>query len=270
MVPSGEVGEIALGKAGSMRIGRMLRTVCTAAALVAGCVGTAARTEAASIVVNGGFETHDFSGWTTTSSDIFICGTSGLLGCDDLDGFSGFGTPHSGVNAATMGTISPAGIFQSLATSTGTLYTLDFWFSVCPVWGGGPGAAGCALNSLSVLWGGTTIFEQFNVDPAPWTHVVIPNLLALGSLTDLRFLASNDASYFLLDDISVEALDATAVPEPATMTLLGTGDRGADRAPTQGRRARVIRAFPWYVQRNLSPRSGFPNDSLGAAAKSSR
>lgn len=206
-----------------MRIGQMLRTVCVAAVLAVGCLGTAARTEAASIVVNGGFETHDFSGWTTTTSDIFICGTGGLLGCGDLDGFSGFGTPHSGGNAAAMGTVLPEGIFQSLATSAGTLYTLDFWFSACPIWGGGPDAAGCASNSLSVVWSGTTVYEQFNVDPAPWTHVVIPNLLALGSLTDLRFLASNDASYFLLDDISVEALDATTVPEPTTMALLGTG-----------------------------------------------
>jgi hypothetical protein len=44
-----------------------------------------------------------------------------------------------------------------------------------------------------------------------------------GPRLDLRFLASNDASYFLLDDISVEAPDATTVPEPTTMALLGTG-----------------------------------------------
>jgi hypothetical protein len=194
-----------------------------AAVLAMGCLGTAARTEAASIVVNGGFETHDFSGWTTTSSNVFICGTGGLLGCGDLDGFSGVGTPHSGVNAATIGTISPEGMFQSLATSAGALYTLDFWFSVCPAWGGGPGAAGCTLNSLSVVWGGTTLYEQFNVDGTAWMHVVIPNLVASGPLTELRFLASNDVSYFLLDDISVEALEATTVPEPTTMALLGTG-----------------------------------------------
>lgn len=117
----------------------------------------------------------------------------------------------------TLGPVEPGGILQNLPTTASTLYTLDFWVTNCP------NLADCTLNSFSVDWGGSTVYSQTNGPPTPWIHVVIPNLLASGALTELRFIGSNDISFFLLDDIRVEALDATAVPEPTTMALLGTG-----------------------------------------------
>ena len=66
------------------------------------------------IVVNGGFETGDFSGWTTSIDPVF----------DGVDSFA----PHSGTFAAFFGNPSGAStISQTLTTVSGTVYSIDFW-----------------------------------------------------------------------------------------------------------------------------------------------
>ena len=68
----------------------------------------------ADLVVNGGFETGDFTGWTTSIDPTF----------DGVD----TAAPHDGNFAAFFGNVSGIStISQTLATAAGTLYHIEFW-----------------------------------------------------------------------------------------------------------------------------------------------
>jgi hypothetical protein len=86
---------------------------------VAVCVGLLALPSGASadLVVNGGFETGTFAGWTQFGDTSFTGVSSGV-------------PVHSGNFAAFFGpTDFIGGIFQNLPTVVGQTYTLDFWLS---------------------------------------------------------------------------------------------------------------------------------------------
>ena len=89
-----------------------LKSLCAiAVALVA-----TGRLVSANLIVNPGFETGDFTGWTTTPA------TSG-------SDFAVVPNPHSGayaVSFAATGTDLDA-ISQTFATTPGTRYNLSFW-----------------------------------------------------------------------------------------------------------------------------------------------
>src|SRR5262249_5454325 len=71
-------------------------------------------TTSSNLIVNGGFETGNFSGWTQ-SGDLSYTGVDGSL-------------PHSGSFAAYMGPTGSDGFLaQSFATTPGANYTLDYW-----------------------------------------------------------------------------------------------------------------------------------------------
>ncbi len=146
-----------------------------------------------SIVMNGGFETGDFTGWTPTANSRF----------------DGVGTgPHSGAFAAFFGsTFSEIGIFQSLPTVTGADYVFSFWLT-------NPGGGSDLAN---ISWNGTDVFAistpEGATDPAlPWTQFSY-SVHATGTSTPIQFLFQNSSTFFRLDDISV--VQVAAAPEPS-------------------------------------------------------
>jgi hypothetical protein len=151
------------------------------------------------LVTNGGFETGNFSGWTQSGNT----------------GFTGVGTSpvHSGTYAAFFGPIGSLGyLSQTLTTSPGGIYDLSFWLENS---GGTP-------NEFQVSWNENVIFDQSNLPGFTFTSESFPGLIATELTTELKFGFRQDPSYFYFDDVSVTAAGA-AVPEPATMLLLGSG-----------------------------------------------
>src|SRR5262245_15667375 len=89
---------------------------------------------ATNIVVNGGFETGDFTAW--------------MLSGTIVDTFVGTDQPHSGSSAATVGAY-PTDVFltQILPTVAGASYTLSYWLQ----------NEGGTPNDFSVSWNGATL-----------------------------------------------------------------------------------------------------------------
>ncbi len=166
------------------------------------------------IVVNGGFETGDFSGWATQGNFVLVAGGKNYGGFD----FGGHGA-HGGTYFAALGTVSSLGsISQTLATVAGQTYTLDFFVAGD---GGSP-------NELKVNWGGTVVFDQTGIPNQGYVEHKL-QLTATGPSTKLTFWERNDPGYLALDDVSVTGPGANGQgetptsPEPASLALFGVG-----------------------------------------------
>lgn len=167
--------------------------------LVAAGLFVSTPAQAASIVINGGFETGNFTGWIQG-------GNSGFDGVTTAAAFV-----HSGSFGAFLGAVgSDSQLSQNLPTAPGTTYDLTFWLM----------SQGGTANDFSVLWNGVTEFSQVNAGAFAYTQITISGLLATGSSTPLVFSARQDPAFWGLDDVSVQA---AAVPEPTSILLLGGG-----------------------------------------------
>lgn len=158
------------------------------------------------IVTNPGFETGNFTGWALSGDTTFT----------SVDSFS----PHSGRFGAGLGTSAGApgstgSITQTLATSAGVPYVIEFWVNTA-----------VRPNFFSVSFGGNVLDSLTDITTSPSILPPVYNLfsytaLASSASTDLVFTFRHDAWAWDLDDVSVEA--ATAVPEPGSSLLVAGG-----------------------------------------------
>lgn len=159
------------------------------------------RAASANLLVNASFETGDFSGWTQ-AGDLSFTLVTGTFG--DV-------APQDGSFQAALGPVDGLGfLIQSVLTTAGSTYDLDFWLHN---FGGTP-------SEFRVSWDGGVIYDTIDSGAFSYTHLFFPGLLATGPTTTLEFAFQQGPSFFLLDNINLEA---TAVPEPGSLVLLGSG-----------------------------------------------
>jgi hypothetical protein len=157
----------------------------------------------AELVTNGGFETGDFTGWAQSGNTGFMD-----VDTDTLDA-------HSGTYGASFGPVGSLGyISQTLATTAGGHYELSFWLDNQS----GP------TNAFEVSWNGTVLHSLTDSDRFDFTRFSFA-VDAVDSSSVLQFGFQQNPSYWGLDDVSVVA-SSRAVPEPATLAVLGTGVLG--------------------------------------------
>jgi hypothetical protein len=152
----------------------------------------------AGLVVNGGFETGNFSGWTISGA--------GTLGVD-----YGITTviPHSGTYAAWFG--NPTGLTflsQVIPTVPGQVYEASFW-------GANNNQGYPAQNEIQVYWNGTLELDGNDVGTFPWSFEE-GIFTATGTTTEIKFGFENGPGWFNIDDV-----DVVPVPEPETEILCG-------------------------------------------------
>ena len=209
---------------------------------------SAAPAGAQNIVANPGFETpvvppanpnhiltfnagSDVGGWMVSSGNIEIL---------DKDRIQ----PAGGDQSIDMNGVAIGAIYQDLATVAGRRYDLSFMMAGNPFrssdktldvyWGAAGGPLGL-VGSFTFLWSPTQ--SAFDMQ---WSSRSATGLLATSASSRLVFQSTTpttDAGAFL-DDVSV--VQVAAVPEPATVALLGGGLlalAGVARRVNRGRRA---------------------------------
>ncbi len=174
------------------------------------------------LVVNGNFETGDFTGWTLGGN----YGMSWAGAQTSVDSQA-----ESGQYAAAIGAMgSDATLSQTLQTVAGKQYTLSFWLA----------NNGAGTNDFTVKWNGATVMALANAPAQGYTQYTF-TVTATGATSTLEFDGRQDPSSWRLDNISVTGIgtQASSVPtitsftpdtgvvgdgitDPAVLTLTGT------------------------------------------------
>jgi len=165
---------------------------------------------AANLVQNGSFENNvqGNGSWNIYSS---LSGWTGTPNIELRDNVAG--QAYDGVNFVELDTTANSGMFQDVATSAGSHYTLSFAYSARPNTGN--------TNDINVLWNGSLVSALGGSNATSvnnWSVFSIDVIGGVGATSRLVFNAAglSDSYGGSLDAVSV----TSAVPEPQTYALL--------------------------------------------------
>src|SRR5262245_15596445 len=173
------------------------RRICMRALQVI-AIGAAIAVSVQAQVVNGGFETGDFTGWTQWGDTSFT----------GVDSSSVYGVgPHSGVSEAYFGpTGGFGGIQQNLIAPANSTITVSFWMAQ---------AFGSIGTQMYATLDGQTLVSLTDFADTDYRQFTA-TVTTTNANPLLQFAFYDPPDWFILDDV-------TAVPEPASLGLLGLG-----------------------------------------------
>jgi VCBS repeat-containing protein len=184
------------------------------------------------LVVNGGFETGDFSGWSlgNDAGKGNTIGINFLVGSASAENQGSGDMAHHGLAEALFGgigddvTLSQS---QTVATNAGEHYTVDFW--VMNDTSASPGENGAGANDFSASWNGVALMPTI-VDAArssSYTEYEF-NVTGVAGHSTLEFSARNDDGYWNLDDVSVREGAPNTVNQLTDETTSVSGVQAGD------------------------------------------
>ena len=188
----------------------------------------------ANLLSNGSFESGGFvnqgndtmslaagspviSGWTVVTDTTAWIGATNPFGLSASDGSFFLDLTNYQAGAPF------AGMSQVIATTPGATYALSFDLGSSTFWGR-PDAITASAAGTSATF--TSPLTGTNND---WQHVSMP-FTASSSLTTVLLQGVTGLNYIGLDNASVDFVSAAAVPEPATLALLGLAFAGMSLA----------------------------------------
>lgn len=167
-----------------------------AAALALGSAPTTARA-GYELVVNGGFESGNFAGWTAGAEN-FVTQGYGLGG--------GYGVQYGSVGVDSV-------LYQMITTTPGDTYTFSFYQQT----------RGVPPNEFQAYWNGGLILDLINTPVAPNFTQYIFLEVATTSVTEIRFGLRQDAGFSAMDQVSVMLAGGPgSVPEPSSLLMVGS------------------------------------------------
>lgn len=174
------------------------------------------------LVQNCGFEAGDATGWTMMNPP------GGELTVADLPT-----SAHTGSYVLRFSGFMSSNVMETLTTVPGARYTFTFYLVSLGVGGEPPSS-----SNFSAYFGGRQVFalqgQGPNFDQGYAQYSFTES--ATDAHTEIRFNARNASAAYNLDDVSV-TLAPAAVPEPATVALVGGGLLGVGAAAWRRRRA---------------------------------
>jgi hypothetical protein len=195
--------------------------------MAATCFALIALNANANLLTNGSFELGSFvnqgnqtmslaagattmTGWTAVGRSLAWINTGNPWSLSAQDG--NFFLDLTDYNAgAPFG-----GVTQSIPTVLGQQYTLSFELgSYTQLWGGPPTSVLVSAAGASQTFTDATITTKSTWTPFSFTFT------ATSTTTAVTLLGAAGVNYIGLDNVSLDAVGGTAVPEPASYALLG-------------------------------------------------
>ena len=158
---------------------------------------------AQNLVVNGGFETGNFSSWTQF-------GSTGFSGVINSAGDPAAPSPE-GVFHAYFGPLNLGGIFQNFATTVGQVYQVSYLLNA------GQSSASTRRFRAQVGSPSAPVTLETLTNPSLFGYTLRSfTFTATTSVSQIRFAFENDPNYWRLDGVSVR----NAAPELDSSTSL--------------------------------------------------
>jgi hypothetical protein len=176
---------------------KMIVVAVMALLAISAQVGTAS-----AALVNGGFETGDFTGWSVDSVNNWATVINS-------------GSQYAGNYETQLGTYGTSGtLSQAFTTTAGQSYVVSFWLA---------NDSKDTTNVFQALWNNQvqTLNPVLDATQASQYTQYQFNATAADAASTLAFNFLNDSSVFHLDNV-----DVTPTPIPAAFWLLGSGLAG--------------------------------------------
>lgn len=173
----------------------------------------------ANLIVNGGFETGDSSGWSVT----LVGSSTATVISSSPPYYSAYEGTKQIALSTSRGTFG-SNIYQDISTTAGSNYEISFAVRPSGSFGSTFGVSidGSQLGSWQ---GSDAIFANSSVPPVLDYHPFSLSFNAVNAVTRVSFgWVDNQASWYL-DKVAVTA-SASSVPLPAAFWLLGSGITG--------------------------------------------